>query len=585
MPTVRSPRPVASRVLDRYRLERRLGAGAFGAVWLAYDETLERRVAVKVVPRPERAEPDPRGRAQREALASARLNHPGIVALYEAGEDAEAHYLVSELVEGLTLAQAIAQSALSDRDALRVGVALCDALAHAHAHGVVHRDIKPANVIIPARPHSEAGLAKLTDFGVARLAGEDMLTRTGDVVGTLAYMAPEQAEGRRVGPPADVYALALVLYEVLAGFNPARAAAPAATARRVAAGLPSLRRARRDLAAGLVLAIDAGLRRRPEERGSLEALRAALTAALPDAAADGGARTLVAPADALMVREPRPLARRLGGRGLAGALAGGACFAALVALVARPPLEPLPAAAVVALAVALLPRLGWLVTAGAGVAWLAAGSPHQPGTAVVIAAGLLACPLLLARAGVWWSLPALAPALAALGLACAWPALAALAPRLHQRAALGALGAWWVALAEPLSGRELYLGQAATIAPSVAWIQSPRSTAVDALAPLATSGALAGAVLWALAAVALPWALRTRSTAVLVIGVLTWAAVLVVGSEILGGVLQGTVSRGDPRGALAGAAAGGLAAAGFWLARTRPHRIGRVGPGGPIRFP
>ncbi|MDQ6750921.1 MAG: serine/threonine protein kinase, partial [Actinomycetota bacterium] len=276
MPTLRTPRPGAARALDRYRLEERLGAGAFGAVWLAYDETLERRVAVKVIPRPEHTQPDPRGRAQREALAAARLNHPGIVALYEAGEDAEAHYLVSELVDGLTLAQAIAQNALSDRDVVRIGVALSDALAHAHAGGVVHRDIKPGNVMIPAAPQSEAGLAKLTDFGVAHLAGEDLLTRTGDVVGTLAYMAPEQAEGRRVGPPADVYALALVLYEALAGFNPVRSGAPAATARRVAAGLPSLRRLRRDLPDSLVAAVDAALRRRPDERAPLEALRAGL---------------------------------------------------------------------------------------------------------------------------------------------------------------------------------------------------------------------------------------------------------------------------------------------------------------------
>ena len=246
-PAAARPRARATaRILDRYELERRLGAGAYGAVWLARDERLERDVAVKVVPRSQGAAP----RAGREALAAARLNHPGIVSLYEAGADEEAHYLVSELVEGVTLAGAEAEGALSDRDVLRIGAALCDALDHAHAAGVVHRDIKPGNVIVPAWPTSEAGVAKLTDFGVAQLAGEEAVTRTGDVVGTLAYMAPEQAEGRRVGPAADLYALALVLYEALAGFNPVRAAAPAATARRVAAGVPSLARVRRDLDAG-----------------------------------------------------------------------------------------------------------------------------------------------------------------------------------------------------------------------------------------------------------------------------------------------------------------------------------------------
>src|SRR5207248_557182 len=163
---------------------------------------------VKVVPREPAGGGRGRVRAEREALAAARLNHPGIVTLYEAGADEQAHYLVSELVDGATLAQAIAGRALSDRDALRIGVALCDALAHAHARGVIHRDIKPGNVVIPSRPQSEAGVAKLTDFGVARLAGDDALTHTGDVVGTLAYMAPEQAEGRRVAPASDLYSLA-----------------------------------------------------------------------------------------------------------------------------------------------------------------------------------------------------------------------------------------------------------------------------------------------------------------------------------------------------------------------------------------
>src|SRR3954452_19257349 len=124
------------------------------------------------------------------------------------------------------------EGALSDRDVLRVGLALCDALAHAHGRGVVHRDVKPGNVMVPDRPHDGAGVAKLTDFGVARIAGEDVLTRTGDVVGTLAYMAPEQAEGREAGAEADLYALALVLYEALAGVNPLRGRGAAATARR-----------------------------------------------------------------------------------------------------------------------------------------------------------------------------------------------------------------------------------------------------------------------------------------------------------------------------------------------------------------
>jgi len=157
------------RVLDRYRLARRLGAGAFGVVWLAHDERLDRAVAVKRIVKHDEAVAV---RARREARAAARLGHPGIVALYESGDDEEAVYLVSELVRGRTLGELMREGALSDRDVLVIGVALCDALAHAHARGVVHRDVKPGNVMVPDQPHEGAGVAKLTDFGVARIAGD-----------------------------------------------------------------------------------------------------------------------------------------------------------------------------------------------------------------------------------------------------------------------------------------------------------------------------------------------------------------------------------------------------------------------------
>ena len=274
--------PEAPTALGRYRLTRRLGAGAFGVVWLAHDERLDRIVAVKRI---ELHDEQVAARAEREALAAARLQHPGIVALYEAGRDEHAVYLVSELVRGRTLGDLVEDGALSDRDILRIGAALCDALAHAHARGVVHRDVKPANIIVPERPSGEAGLAKLTDFGVATMAGDDALTRTGDVVGTLAYMAPEQAEGLQVEGEADLYALALVLYEALSGVNPIRAGGAAATARRVGTRLPPLSRLRRDLPREACAALDRAVLPRPEDRGTLEDLRLAL-----DDAVDGAAR-------------------------------------------------------------------------------------------------------------------------------------------------------------------------------------------------------------------------------------------------------------------------------------------------------
>src|SRR3954464_7806613 len=244
---------LATLVLDRYRLVRRLGAGGFGTVWLAEDERLGREVAVKRVLI---GDGDEAERARREAQVAARLSHPGIVALYEAGTDDAACYLVSELVRGETLGVLEAEGALSDRDVVEIGLALCDALSHAHARGVVHRDVKPGNVIVPEAPEDGGSAAKLTDFGIARVVGDDALTRTGDVLGTLAYMAPEQAEGRGATRASDLYALGIVLYEALAGVNPVRGASPAETARRVGTPLPALGRMRRDLPRELCEAID-----------------------------------------------------------------------------------------------------------------------------------------------------------------------------------------------------------------------------------------------------------------------------------------------------------------------------------------
>jgi eukaryotic-like serine/threonine-protein kinase len=282
----------AGLVLERYRLLERLGSGAFGIVWRARDERLERDVAVKAI----NGEQVVSGRATREARAAARLAHPAIVTLYEAGAEDDTTYLVSELVRGGTLAQLLHEGALSDRDVAEIGIALCAGLAHAHAQGVVHRDVKPSNVLVPDARPAGSPAAKLTDFGVARVvgAGSDALTRTGDVVGTLAYMAPEQAEGKEAGPPADLYATALVLYEALSGVNPVRGGSAVATARKLGATLPPLCRQRRDLPPDLCDAIDRALLPRPADRGTVANLSRALRGALPELGDEPG--TVEAPA-------------------------------------------------------------------------------------------------------------------------------------------------------------------------------------------------------------------------------------------------------------------------------------------------
>ena len=271
-------------LLGRYLLLERLGAGGFGTVWRAHDEQLDRAVAVKRIPLP--SEED-RERATREAHATARLAHPAIVALYEASSDEDAFYLISELIDGSTLAELISEDQLADEEVLEIGVALLSALEHAHARGVIHRDVKPQNVLVPsdAAEHTPTRgatppPAKLADFGGARLAGDDALTRTGDVLGTLAYMAPEQSEGHEVGPAADLYSLALVLYEALSGVNPVRGRTPAATARRIGAPIEPLERRRRDLPRELTRALDRALLAQPERRGTLGDLHDAFEHAL-----------------------------------------------------------------------------------------------------------------------------------------------------------------------------------------------------------------------------------------------------------------------------------------------------------------
>ncbi|MGI8781165.1 MAG: serine/threonine-protein kinase, partial [Solirubrobacteraceae bacterium] len=336
LPTVGSASPsLGPLAMGRYRLGARLGAGGFGTVYAALDERLGRPVAVKVIPAGGAA-PE---RAQREARAVARLDHDAIVALFDAGEEEGCRYLVSELVEGHTLAQLESAGELSDRDVLRIGLALADGLAHAHDRGVIHRDVKPQNVIVPDSASSRRGAAKLTDFGVAHLAGEEALTHTGDVVGTLAYMAPEQAAGAAVDERADLYALGLVLYEALAGANPVSAGSPSATARRIGTVLPALAGRRADLPTGLCAAIDRTLAPDPEVRGELDDLFDALSEALPAVSDDGGQLA------------PHPLERGIPalppavGRLVAPAAAAALVWAALAGLTPEPALAPPLAAA------------------------------------------------------------------------------------------------------------------------------------------------------------------------------------------------------------------------------------------------
>ncbi len=547
-------------VLGRYRLSRRLGAGGMGTVWLGHDEKLERSVAVKRIGV---EDPEVGRRAQREAKAAARLSHPGIVALHEAGQEGDAVYLVSELVRGRTLGRLLADGLLSDLDVVEIGMTLCDALAHAHKRGVIHRDVKPANVMVP----DDGGPAKLTDFGIAQLVGDDGLTRTGDVVGTLAYMAPEQAEGRPVTASVDLYALGLVLFEGLSGVNPVRGVTPAATIRRVGARLPPLGRLRRDLPLALCEAIDACVLPNAEHRGTLAELKRELKAAKgavddEPGTIEAGALDPFARAGRLAqdvgVVEPATRARRLGRRGAAALGAGALAFGATALLGPAPPLSPVAATGLAALACLLLPRAGWLLGTGAIVVWLVTAAP---GLALLVLLALGPVAGLLRRAPpAAWSAPVLALPLGALGVAAGFVALAGQARRAWHRAALGALGAWWLLLAEPAASRVLLLGPAPGTTPRAAWEQSVVRVAEDVVVPLATQGGLLLVLVWAVGALVLPWFVHGRTLLGDVVGAFLWSAALAVGSAMLTAELPWPGGPPEPSGTLAGALVCGVMA-------------------------
>jgi eukaryotic-like serine/threonine-protein kinase len=572
-------RPPRQLVLDRYRLERRIGAGGFGVVWLAFDEKLEREVAVKVVPR-EGGDPTSQ-RAEREARVAARLNHPGIVALYELGADDEAVYLVSELVPGRTLAELNRAGAVSDRDVARIGSALCDALAHAHQRKVIHRDVKPQNVLVVDEPAAGAGFAKLADFGVAHLSSGDPLTRTGDVVGTLAYMAPEQAEGERVTAAADVYSLALTLYEAWTGVNPVRAGSPMGTARRLGTVLPPLRSRRRDLPEELGHTIDQALDPDPERRPSIRRLKAALDGADREVSNEGGLvepgtlerlglrRDGAAPRDGVPLPSSRALA--LAGRFAAGVATGALAAAALAFPDGAAPVSALAVAAVVTIAAILLPRLTWLATAGAAAVWLVLPQNGLNGAALVLLVAALVVPVLLPRAGLLWSVPVLAPLLGVAGLAPLYLVVAGFAGTAWRRAGLAAAGFLWLVIAEIATGRALLFGPPTGSTRQHEWERSIGAAVDHVLAPLVKSPALLPALAWIGLAVALPLVVRGRSLTLDLLGAVVWTAALIAAHQAVGRVLVDSGQRLEAHGLAAGAvlaAVAAVAAAGSGLWRS-----------------
>lgn len=432
---------MGSLALERFRLEEHLGSGSFGSVHRAWDLRLERPVAIKSIP----TEGGSDALVMREAQAAARLSHPNIVTLYELGEEDGVAYLVTELVEGQTLREALDEGCLSDREVADLGADLCEALDHAHARGVIHRDLKPANILI-----SEGdGLAKLMDFGVASLSDGAGLTATGDVVGTLAYMAPEQADGLPAGPAADVYSLSLVLYECFSGRNPNRRRSPAATVRAIGGDTPPLARLRPDLPPALCAAIDAGLEVDPELRIEIEELGPVLERALPELAS----------------RPAPPSEGEFHRRGRLAALFGS--------------------------------RLGY--TTLIVMACLVAVAAGRPGGGLLLALTCLPAALLCRSGGGWLWIGLSAPLFSWIGLGSLYPALAGLSRHWRDRVILALTGCLLTAITQVALAKELGLG-GLPVAPE-GWSRTISAALNDLFIPLVTDLNLLGvALVWVAAA-------------------------------------------------------------------------------------
>jgi serine/threonine protein kinase len=257
---------------DRYRVERPLGHGGMARVDLARDVELDRLVAVKVLADSLVGDAELRERFVREGRLAARLAHPNVVVVLDAGEVDGLPFIVMEYVDGETLAEVVRrEGALPCDRAVGLAVQALDGLEHAHAAGLVHRDVKPGNLLLRSD-----GQLKIGDFGIARALEQSGLTEAGTILGTAAYLAPEQARGEQVGQAADVYGLAAVLYELLTGRPPRQVSSLGELADAVEAPITPVR----DLAPGVPEQVEeavmCGLAARPDVRPTAAELRAAL---------------------------------------------------------------------------------------------------------------------------------------------------------------------------------------------------------------------------------------------------------------------------------------------------------------------
>jgi eukaryotic-like serine/threonine-protein kinase len=470
-------------VLGRYRPLKPLGSGGSGSVWLARDEQTGLEVALKIVAREGKAA----ARAEREAAAAARLRHPSCLRAYAFARDARNVYIAYEYIPGNTFREAIRAGELNDAAAIAACAEICDALAHAHAEGILHRDVKPSNVLLGAD-----GRAKLLDFGLARMAEAETLTAQGDVPGTLAYIAPERLAGEDATGAADVWAIGVMLWEALAGQHPFWHTSMLETARAIESGAPSLEELRPDLPKALITLVDTALSLNPARRPTAAHLAAGLRGVQPRRKKRKASYSLPVPAQAP--------------RAAAAVLAGAYAAFVLTELPFFPSAWTLPLALVVALAAAFRSRLGLAVALALPV--LPLGNVSL-GLAIVYAAVAVVWLVLCWNEAHWGLLFALGPALAPLAALGLVPLAASTVRTGPRRAAQAGVAVLAAALAAGLRHGQLPLvGGRAPLGLGVSGAGDPLDVVGSIGRALAAHPALLGeAGAFAAIALAMPYAL------------------------------------------------------------------------------
>lgn len=290
---------MSEKKIGRYAIKSELGRGGMATVDLAYDPVLEREVALKLLPNYFAHDPEFSAHFEREAKTVAALEHGSIVSMYDYGEDGQWPYFVMRLMKGGSLKDRIADGPISLEEAARIVSRVAGALDKAHSKGIVHRDLKPGNVMF-----DEDGAAYLGDFGIVKLAeSSESYTRTGNTLGTPAYMSPEQADGKPdIDGRSDIYSLGIILYEMLAGTQPyTHESMPRLMIMHLTAPIPNILEARPDLPAGVQAVIEKAMAKDRDERyETAEAMVAAVQAVLDEK------KVTAVPVKAAPIMEPAP---------------------------------------------------------------------------------------------------------------------------------------------------------------------------------------------------------------------------------------------------------------------------------------